>query len=127
MFLSACFSGIQRAVGIAGQWIYILTTGDAFVDQDLNINLAVLGPPFLGLVRPGCSVLAHRAWCHDGSHRNAALLKQIRDHGLGTALAQLRVHGSPSSRVGIARHLDEVSLQIIGGLRQRFEFFLVRR
>jgi hypothetical protein len=104
-----------------------LTTGAAFADQDLNFSLAVLGPAGTGLVRCGCSVLAHRTWCHDVPHQHVALLEQKSDHGFSAVLAQRRVHLSSAGRVGIARHLDEVSLLISGGLRQLLEFFLVRR
>ena len=97
-----------------------LTTGDALVDEDFNVNPTVLGPSGLSLVRCRWSVFAHRARCNDVPNRHFTLLDQVSDHRFSAVLTQFRVDRSVAGRVGIACHLNDVSLQASGGLSPAF-------
>ena len=102
-----------------------LTTGDALVHQDFDLDASVLGSPGLGLIRRRCSVFTHRARRYDMPNRHITLLHQESDHRFCAVLAQLCVHGSGAGRVGVAGHLNDVSFEAGGGLRQLFELLLV--
>ena len=51
---------------------------------------------------------------------DATLLDQKGDHGFSAVLAQFRVHRGVAGRVGIARHLDDVSRQVLWRCWARF-------
>src|SRR5258708_3097746 len=104
-----------------------LAACDALVDEDFDLNPAVLSPSRLGLVRRLCSVFTHRARCHNVAHGNVALLDQIGDYAFCAVLAQFRVHCSTAGRVRIAHDFDDVSVEPLGGLGKPLDLFLVLR
>ena len=97
---------------------YVLTSGDALVDEHLDFYSPVLGSPRLRLIGRRRPILAHRARSNDVSHRHLTLLHEISDDGFSSVLAQCRVHRRAAGRVGIARNLNDVSLKASGGVRQ---------
>ena len=66
-------SEINHPPGVvrSGHLILLVTaTCDALVDQHLNLDPTVLGPPGLSLVRCHCSVFTHRARGYDMPYRH---------------------------------------------------------
>src|ERR1700740_1171055 len=102
-----------------------LDTVDTLVNQDFDLDSAVLGPSGLGLIRCRCSVFAHGARRHDMPHWHLSFLHEISNDRFSSVLAQFRVHRSVAGRVGIARHLDDVSFKASGGVSQLLQLYLV--
>src|SRR6266850_7600469 len=104
-----------------------LLAGDSLVDENFNLNPAVLSPPSFSLVRGCCSVFTHRARCHDVPNRHVTLLHQASNHRFSAVLTQFRIDLSAAGRVSIARYFDDIPSEALGSFCEFLEFLLILR
>ena len=104
-----------------------LAARDTFIHQYFDLNPSVLRPASLRLVRCRWPILTHCAWCDDMPDRYGTLLDEVGNDGFGAVLAELGIHFSAASRVGVPHHLDDVSFQTSRVLRQLLELVLIGR
>src|SRR5258708_2788409 len=84
-------------------------SGDVPVDQNSNLDPAVLGSTGRSFISRCWSVFTPRARRHHTVDRHTSHLYQVSDYGFGTIFAQLFIHLGFATCVGITHHLYEVS------------------
>ena len=85
------------------------SAGDAFVEQQLNIDSPIFRAPRNALVRSRRIGFADCARRENAAYGNPAALQQVNDYSLGALFAEDLVGGSSTGGVSKARHRDSGS------------------